>query len=61
LDLDLIIVVVVLLASKSCVYLFSTTEASYTSLGRDLKSKTCASTDFSSVFQKAAAKVEHGG
>ena len=42
-DLDLIIIVLVLLASKSCLYPLWVTKPSYTSLGQSYKSKTCAS------------------
>jgi len=45
LDLDLfIVVIIVLLASKSCVCSLCATEHSYTSLGQTYKSKTCANT-----------------
>jgi hypothetical protein len=51
LDLDLVVfIIIVLLASKSCVCSLCAAEHSYTSLGQAYKSKTCANPANAATF-----------
>jgi hypothetical protein len=52
LDLDLLVFIIIfLLASKSCLYLFVVTESSYTSLGQGLESNSCATCKKEALYQ----------